>query len=96
MNSFEHICTKQCQNFVHYTELFELLKHKNILVLLLDMLIWKKRLMYQNKIINMNNDGLLKKVVFSDAFEEKENLVTLFFLGNKQLLKISRNLTFNI
>ena len=82
----------QWQDFFHYTELFDMLK----LVPLIEMLIWKKRLMYWSKIMSMNNDRLLKKVLFSDAFEGKRKPGHPLSLGDKQSFTISRNLTFNI
>ena len=65
------ICNKRWEDFIHYTELFDILKASKITVPLLEILIRKKRLSFWNRIMSMDNDRLIKKVLFSDALEGK-------------------------
>ena len=66
------ICNKKWSDFVHYTELFDLLHQKDIFVPSLEVLIRKRRLTYFHQILNMDNSRLVKKVIFSDAVEGKQ------------------------
>ena len=53
------------------TEMFDILKASKITVTLLELLIQKKRLSFWNRIMGMDNDRLIKKVLFSHALEGK-------------------------
>ena len=65
------MCNKKWEDFVHYTELFDLLNDKQISLPLIEVSIRMKRLSFFNKILGMSTDRLLKKVLFSDALNGK-------------------------
>ena len=65
------MCNKKWEDFVHYTELFDLLNDKQISLPLIEVSIRMKRLSFFNKILSMSTDRLIKKVLFSDALNGK-------------------------
>ena len=82
------ICNKRWEDFVHYTQLFDIMKASKITVPLLEILIRKKTLSFWNRIMSMDNDRLIKKCYFLMPLKERENLVALCFPGANRSPKI--------